>query len=229
MGGAKGLRRALIAGGALAATAFAAAAQESPVLGGAPETSSNQVNFSDPNAPIEGAALNLSVRDDANTRFSALGNPRPPNTEGPHRVELSLAAGGEESPVDVSISQRASLGADHNGDLDRQGRGSELRVGRGLVDERDDGPRDATYVFLASDNEALTWQPGTRNEFGGHGGSFSMQDQVEVGDLSAGVTWERGGVQTSLAYVEREQSTRVGNQTYSHDENFAGVTVTMRH
>ena len=54
------------------------------------------------------------------------------------------------------------------------------------------------------------------------------RDLVEVGDLSAGVTWERGGVQTSLAYVEREQSTRVGNQTYSHDENFAGVTVTMR-
>jgi hypothetical protein len=229
MGGVKGLRTALIASSALAATAFAAAAQEAPMLPGDAEPTTNQVNFSDPNAPIgEGSSLNLTVRDDTNARFSALDNPGPPNAEGPRRLELSLAAGGEESPLDVSISQRASLGADRNGDLDHQGRGSELRVGRGLVDERD-RPRDATYVFVASDNEALTWQPGTRNEFGGRGGSFSMQDQVEVGDLSAGVTWERGGIQTSLAYVEREQSTRVGNQTYSHDENFAGVTVTMRH
>jgi hypothetical protein len=225
MGGAKGFRTALLVSGALAATAFAAAAQE--MLPAPAETTSNQVDFTDPNAPIEGSALNLSVRDDLRARFSAIDERRSPQAEGPRSVELSLAAGGGESPIDISVAQRASLGADENGNLDRQGRGSELRVGQGLVRERDE-PRDATYVFVASDNEALTWQPGTRNEFGGRGASFSLEDRVEVGDLSAGVTWERGGVQTSLAYVEREQSTRVGNQTYSHDENFAGVTVTMR-
>jgi hypothetical protein len=140
-----------------------------------------------------------------------------------------VAAGGGDAPLDVSIAQRASLGADRNGDVDRQGRGSEVRVGRGLVGERNEGAtRNSTYVFVASDNEALTWQPGARSEFGGRGASFALQDRVEVGDLSAGVTWERNGVQTSLAYVEREQSTRVGNQSFSQEENFAGVTVTVR-
>ena len=148
----------------------------------------------------------------------------------PDPLLVARAIGANESPATAVLPERrASLGADRNGDLDRQGRGSELRVGRGLVDERRDGERNSTYVFVASDNEALTWQPGSRTEFGGQGSSFALQgDRVEVGDLSAGVTWERNGVQTSLAYVEREQSTRVGNQSFSQDENFAGVTVTMR-
>jgi hypothetical protein len=49
-----------------------------------------------------------------------------------------------------------------------------------------------------------------------------------VGDLAAGVTYERNGVQASLAYVEREESTRIGRQNYSQEQNFTGVTVTMR-
>lgn len=83
-------------------------------------------------------------------------------------------------------------------------------------------------VFVASDNEALTWQPGQRSEFGGDGSGVRMQDRVEVGDMSVGVTYERNGVQASLAYVEREEATTVGNETFSQDQSFAGVTLTMR-
>jgi hypothetical protein len=83
-------------------------------------------------------------------------------------------------------------------------------------------------MFVASDDEALTWQPGVRSEFGGQGASLALQDRVEVGDLSAGVTYERNGVQASLAYVEREESARIGQQNFSQDESFTGVTVTMR-
>ena len=226
MGGAKAFRTALLAGGALAVTALA----NSPVFA-QEATESPTVDFTDPNTQLtEGAALDLSVRDDATHRFNTLNAPASPSAEGPRRVELEVAAGGGESPVDISIAQRASLGGDDNGDLDHSGRGSELRVGRGLVGQRDENGenRNSTYVFVASDDEALTWQPGTRNEFGGRGASLSLQDRVEVGDMSAGVTWERSGVQTSLAYVEREQSTRVGNQSYTHQESFTGVTVTMR-
>jgi hypothetical protein len=223
------LRTALLAGGALAATAFAVTAMAQDVVNPVTEADAPPgYIFDDPEAPFNGAALDLSVRDGGGGRFSALDSPVPTDAEGPRRVELELTAGGAGAPLDISISQRASLGADNNGDLDRRGRGSELRVGRGLVNERSDGERNSTYVFVASDNEALTWQPGSRSEFGGRGASFARQDRVEVGDLAAGVTWERDGVQTSLAYVEREQATRVGNQTYTQDESFAGVTVTMR-
>ena len=228
MSGRKALRTALLASGTLAATAFAVTAMAQEMVNPAPEPDAppNQISFTDPDAPINGAALDLSVRDDATPRFPAIDRSAPAGATDQRRVELELAAGGAGAPIDISIAQRASLGVDRNGDLDRQGRGSELRVGRGLVDER--GARNSTYVFVASDNEALTWQPGNRSEFGGRASSFSMQDRVEVGDLAAGVTWERDGVQTSLAYVEREQSTQVGNQTYTQDESFAGVTVTVR-
>lgn len=85
------------------------------------------------------------------------------------------------------------------------------------------------YFFAASEDEALVWQPGQRNEFGGSGSSFALQDRVEIGDMQVGITYERYGIQASLAYVEREISVRtVGSQGFKQDENFAGFTLTMR-
>lgn len=222
MGGRATSRIALLASGALAVTLVGAGfalAQESAPAG---------VDFSDPaNLAPENPALNLTVREDAAVRFPTNTQSELPSVQGPRRLELELAAGGGDSPVDVSVAQRASIGADENGDLDRRGSGSELRIGRGLVDraERTDG---SVYAFVASDNEALTWRPGARSEFGGRGDSWALQEQVEIGDMSAGVTYERNGVQASLAYVEREESTQIGVESFSQDQSFTGVTVTMR-
>jgi hypothetical protein len=224
MGGSSSLRKTLAAGSLLAATALGATfalAQEGPPV---------PVNFNDPQAAMgqNGPALDLDVRDDAASRFS----PTDPSENGQNRrrLELELSAGGGNSPVDVSVAQRASLGSNADGDVDRAGRGSELRIGRGLVGEREASSEPSVYMFVASDDEALTWQPGSgnRNEFGSRGSSLQLQDRVEIGDMSAGVTWEQNGVQASLAYVERSESTRVGRRHYSHDQEFAGVTVTMR-
>jgi hypothetical protein len=224
MGGHGLFRNALLAGGALAAMlvgATLAAAQEA-------EGPPAPVNFADPNAlASETPALDLSVRDDVAVRFTPTNNRELPEAQGPRRLELELAAGGDNSPVDVAVAQRASLGSDSNGDVDRQGSGSELRIGRGLVGERS-ANQAGVYVFVASDNEALTWQPGARTEFGGRGDAFALQERVEVGDMSAGVTYERNGIQASLAYVEREESTQVGNESFSQDQSFTGITVTMR-
>lgn len=215
------VRTALMAGGALLALAAIplAAAQDAGLPSG-------DVDLSDPSAPMATPAdtrLSLDVDPNAVVRFS-----QPERSASRERnVELEIAADG--GPVDVSIAQRATLSSDQ-GDVSRQGRGSELRVGRGLVERRDqpEGNASSTYVFVASDNEALAWRPGERNEFGSRSSSLSLQDQVTVGDVSAGVTYEQSGVQASLAYVEREQSTTVGTQSFSQKESFAGVTLTMR-
>lgn len=225
MGGSGLFRNALLACGALAATLFwvgFAGAQEGARAPG--------VSFSEPaDLNPENPALDLSVRDDATVRFSPSGQEGLPEVQGPRRLELQLAAGGGDSPVDVSVAQRATFGSDANGDIDRRGSGSELRVGRGLVDRNDGDNQDSSvYAFVASDNEALTWRPGARTEFGGRGDAFALQEQVEIGDMSAGVTYERNGVQASLAYVEREESTRVGHESFSQDQSFTGVTVTVR-
>lgn len=225
MGGLSSFRRTLAVGSVLAATALGATlavAQEGPPV---------PVNFSDPQAALgqSGPVLDLNVRDDAAPRFS----PSEASEDGqspPRRLELSLSAGGNDSPVDISVAQRASLSANSDGEVDGAGRGSELRIGRGLVGERETSSEPSVYMFVASDDEALTWQPGSgnRNEFGSRGSSLALQDRVEIGDMSAGVTWEQNGLQASLAYVERSESTRVGRRNYSHDQEFAGVTVTMR-
>lgn len=225
MGGSNAKRTVMVAGGALAAAAFAVSsfAQEGPPV---------PLNFTDPNQILDHSpTVDLAVRDDAASRFNALSSAPDASAEAtaPRSLELELAAGGGSAPLDISVAQRASFGTDNNGDIDRSGRGSEVRIGRGLVqarESRDSG--SSVYMFVASDDEALTWQPGSRSEFGGRGPSLTMQDQVQVGDLSAGVTYESNGVQASLAYVQREESTRVGQQSFTQEEEFAGVTITMR-
>lgn len=191
------------------------------------------IAFTDPQAALQREAetsFSLNAREDRAERFAP--SPDPTEANDQRKLELEFAATGDSAglPLDVSVARRASLGADENGDLDRTGSGSEVRIGRGLVQRNDGDARQGSsvYMFVASDDEALTWRPGQRNELGGQGSGFALQDQVEIGDVSAGVTYERNGVQASLAYVEREISTQVGRDSYTTQENFAGVTVTMR-
>jgi hypothetical protein len=229
--GGSGNRTALLAGGALVVAllgASIAAAQEAPApapaapAGGAVE--SGQVDFTDHQTVLRRS--NVSVRSDVAQRFAPT-TASNDQTQGPRRVEVEFAAG--DGDFDVSFAQRASIGG-QDGDINRHGRGSEVRIGRGLVgqDDTDNQRGTSTYVFVASDNEALTWQPGQRSELGSQGPSLQLQDRVTVGDMSVGVTYERNGIQASLAYVEREESTTVGTETFSQDESFTGLTVTMR-
>lgn len=217
-------RGLLIAGGVLLVGATAALAQDGV----------NGVMLVDPTAALQPKerTVELSARDDGGARFSPSSIPVG-ESPAPQQLELEIAASGEQAglPLDVSVAQRASMGADANGDLNRAGRGSEVRIGRNLVQEDSGAPngQSSVYMFVASDDEALTWRPGQRSEFGAaQSGGFTLQDRVEVGDVSAGVTYERNGVQASIAYVEREVSTTVGRDSYSQEENFTGVTVTMR-
>lgn len=230
---APGIRAALMAGGAFA-IAVAGASFANALDTNTPIAGAQEVNFADEHGALQQSSapsLNVSASDSPTERFSqpAL---EPPG-ESPREMELSLSAGGDQTgaPFDVSINQRASFGADSAGDLNHRARGSEVRVGRNLVNQRrEQRSNDGTvYAFVSSDDQALTWRPGTRSEFGGSSSSFALQDQVQVGDHAAGVTYERNGVQASVAYVERETDTRVGHQTFHEDQNFAGVTVTMRH
>lgn len=229
--GRRGNRTAWLAGGALVAAVLGApwaAAQEAPAAEAAASSDAQpavgQIDFTDHQTVLRRSTV--SVRSDVAQRFGpTTASSEEDQTEGPRRVELEFAAG--DGDLDVSFAQRASLGS-AGGDISHEGRGSEVRIGRGLVREDDRQQRNATYMFVASDDEALTWQPGQRSELGGAGPALQLQDRVTVGDMSVGVTYERNGVQASLAYVEREEQTTVGTQSFSQDESFAGVTVTMR-
>jgi hypothetical protein len=153
--------------------------------------------------------------------------------QGPRRFGYVLSANGGAVgvPMGLSVSQHVTVGEGGDGAPSRQGRGAEVRVGGVIADLRGqggNGNRDANwYIFAASDDEAVTWRPGSQRDAAG-GAAFALQDHVEIGDMQAGVTVETRGVQASLAYVERQVSTHVGTQGFSQDESFAGLTVTMR-
>lgn len=189
------------------------------------------VDFADPSDAFTNR-FSISVSDGAEARFSRLAPSDAVRRDDDNyrRYEVALVAIAPRG-FDVAFAQRGGLGFSDSGDLERQSRASELRLGRGLRSVRRDAPSASPkwYFFAASEDEALIWRPGARNNFGGAAAGFALQDRVEIGDIQAGITYEREGWQASLAYVEREISVRAGNQNYTADEDFAGVTLTMRH
>lgn len=190
------------------------------------------VSFTDPASAFGQDRFRIDLGFGQDNRFSALGpGGRKARNDGENReFEVALTAR-SAAGFDVSLAQRGGYDFNGDGEVERERRASELRLGRGLRDMPRDRPSSTPrwYVFAASEDEALVWQPGARTEFGGAGNSFALQDRVEVGDVQAGVTYEHHGFQTSLAYVERELNVYAGARSFSQDENFAGLTLTYRH
>jgi hypothetical protein len=188
------------------------------------------VNFVDPSDVFSDNRFELRVGEGVGPRFSnfaPIANPDGGRDVDYRRAEVALTAR-DVSGFDVSFAQRAGVGFNRQGDVASHSRASELRLARSLRrDQPSSQPR--WYIFAASEDEALTWGPATRNDFGGMRSSFSLQDRVEIGDMQAGITYERDGWQASLAYVERRINVTSGSRTFGQDENFAGVTLTMRH
>ena len=220
----------------LASLTFDATAQDAVAP---PQPSLNPgISFFDADArfPRYGGKWNLTVSAESAAPANAFplsGFQQSGDRGGVRHYEVAVGANGVGGlPVDVAIAQRASFGFDGSGDVSRHGRGAELKLGRGVNmphwhARSWDNP--TWYMFTAVDDEAITWRPGSRNDFGDPGPSFALQDRVEIGDRQAGVTYERGPLQASFAYVERSVDARTFGRTISRDERFAGVTLTMRH
>ena len=191
----------------------------------------SNVNFSD-EANSGAAPFTLDVSEITPDRFAGLAAaPLTASTANPlNRYEVSLVAHAPAN-VDFALAHRSGFGVNRDGDITRESRGSEIRVGRGLLpmQRRDSPNRSRWYLFAGSEDQAIIWQPGARNEFGASAPSFALQERVEIGDRQAGITYETHGIQASLAYVERKVRFHTAGRRVSEDENFAGITLTMRH
>lgn len=226
------LLRKLVVVGLVGFVSFAAniATAEDAVGPGSDAYAIDGVDLVDPGQALS-SRVQLSPSERTN-RFSSLAPTEPTYTgRGSQRGYEFEFVGPGMSGLNVSFAQRGGLGFNDQGDVERQSRASELRLGRGLDVERSRPSAEPTwYFFAASEDEALTWRPGARSDFGNSGGpSFGLQDRVEIGDMQAGITYERYGVQASLAYVEREFTVVSGAQSFTRDDSFAGLTITMRH
>lgn len=207
--------------------ANAASAQETP----AHIAAASGISFTDQTQDLRGERFRLEMGEAEAARFNSFASlTRESRSAEDARYEVALVARAGAG-FDVSVRQRAGVGFGPSGEIARESRASELRLGRGLRGLRDDAPQDRPnwYFFAASEDEALIWRPGQqRDAFGGSSPGFALQDRVEIGDLQAGITYEFRGIQASLAYVEREINVRSGAQNFSQDERFAGFTLTMR-
>ena len=226
------LLRKLVVVGLVGFVSFAANIATAEDAVGPTATFVDGVSFADPSDSFADG-FDLSIGEANAPRFSAFAPSQSSNARDDRdyrRYEVSLVTG-LAAGVNVAFAQRGGFGFNAQGDIDRQTRGSELRIGRGLRNMPRDEPSSEPkwYFFAASEDEALIWRPGVSNAFGNSGSSFALQDRVEVGDLQAGITYESNGWQASLAYVEREISVSTGSRTFHEDENFAGFTLTMRH
>ena len=220
----------------LASLAFNVATAEDAVGPSPDHIAINGVSFADPaeeRSFADGGRLDINFTEDGVARFLTLSDDsQSTSADVADRRGYEVSVTASTRLADVSFAQRGALAVDENGDISGRSQGSELRLGRGLANLRRDQPSRTPvwYFFAASDDEALVWRPGSRRELGGQSSGFALQDRVEIGDIQAGITYERGRMQASLAYVEREISVRTaGSHTISSDESFAGLTLTMRH
>lgn len=234
---AQNARSAMFLGGAILAALGAASlestpanAQETPWPVASPAYLTSGVNFVDEQSPaaLQPQRIGFAITGEGEANFAALNQFQAEETNDglkPRGVELELAAPHQFTgmPLDFSIAQRAAFSAGDDGDINQHSRGAEVRVGalgdpRGGMSERD----RRFYMFAASDDEALIWNPGQENR------GFALQDRVEIGDIQAGVTYQRGRMQTSVAYIQREISANAGRTSFSDTEDFAAFTFTMR-
>ena len=164
------LRRLVVVGlaGLLSFVANVATAEDAA----GPTTSfvgASGVDFADPSEAF-GNRFALDIRQGDAPRFANLVPAEPRSRaedDNYRRYEVALIASAPRG-FDVAFAQRGGLGFNANGDLERQSRSSELRLGRGLRDMPRDAPSAAPkwYFFAASEDEALIWHPGMRPEFG---------------------------------------------------------------
>jgi hypothetical protein len=180
-------------------------------------------------------AIEIAWRDESGLRISST----PPmhlspgfTRDRPRTLELSFAAPHTVTGIglDVEFAQRTRIGANRQGDIEYAGAGAEVRLGRNLARVArpwHQSDRGSWYIFAASDGEALTWTPSAA--IPGQRG-LRLQDRVTIGDTQIGITYERYGVQASLAVTQREVTYhRVKSEGYSEDESFAGILLTWRH
>lgn len=141
-------------------------------------------------------------------------------------AEITLSAPAERTGLglDVGIAPRVTV--TREGEIKTRRFGGEVRIGQNfdLRGEADD--TTGWYIFAGADGEALVWDPGRNGSVSFD--DMTLRDRVTVGDMQAGVSFQRGEGQLSISYIRREVEYRERNLGASENEDFAGVTFTMK-
>ncbi len=141
-------------------------------------------------------------------------------------AEISLSAGANRTGLgfDVGVAPRVSFSRD--GAFAARRIGGEVRIGQNFDKRGDGAPGNSWYLFAGADGEALVWEP---DEVGAMSvADMALRDKVTVGDIQAGVSFQKGPGQISFSYIRREVEYRERNLGASENEDFAGISFTIR-
>ncbi|MEO1787575.1 MAG: hypothetical protein AAFR41_11210 [Pseudomonadota bacterium] len=126
---------------------------------------------------------------------------------------------------DLSLSPRVAVVDD--GRFATRRVGAEVRVGQNFDQRGKQVDVGSWYIFAGQDGEALVWEAGDHG-FSNITGAMALRDKVTVGDVQAGVALHRGLGELSLSYIHREIEWSDRNGGASTNEDFAGISFTMR-
>ena len=140
-------------------------------------------------------------------------------------AEIALSASSEQTGLgfDVGIAPRVEITRD--GQFASRRFGGEVRIGQNF-DKRGEPTSSSWYLFAGADGEALVWEPDEQGLVAV--GAMALRDKVTVGDVQAGVTIERGLGQISFSYIRREVEYRERNLGANENQDFAGVSFTIK-
>lgn len=102
-------------------------------------------------------------------------------------------------------------------DPDKRSQTVGLRVRLDEMDQRDNGARNGWYVFLGTDNEALTWSGVTVS-------GVELRDHATVGDVHFGLSFPTVGGQASFGYARRNVSYASRTLSADVEEDMVGLS-----
>ena len=142
-----------------------------------------------------------------------------------NRIEAGLSpVPREQKSIRAEISFSAT--SEQNGEYASRRFGGEIRIGQNFDKRGEADPETGWYLFAGADGEALVWEPDETR--GVAAGDMALRDKVTVGDIQAGLSLQRGPGQISFSYIRREVEYRERNLGASTDEDYAGVSFTIR-
>ena len=154
-------------------------------------------------------------------------NPALAKVEKDIAAEIAFSAPSEVTGLKFDVGVAPRIAVREDGEVLTQRLGGEVRIGQDFDLLDSNGQPQGWYLFAGADGEALIWDA-DRNGFTPQLNDMALTDQVTVGDMQAGISIQRGGGQLSLSYIRREVKYRDRNGGFSENEDFAGVSFTMR-
>lgn len=138
-------------------------------------------------------------------------------------LQSDFSVGTSETGHGLIISPRFSEFKTNDAGLESYS--AEIRLGNVVQFERG---RDTSgwYIFAAADGEALSISTRSLSAIDGNPMSVSLDDQITIGDLQAGLSTYKWGTQFTVSYIETEASfSAPGGLSNSKKESFAGVSL----